>query len=191
MKFKVQPLYTIPSLSELDKKTQEHTPLNPVSEFVRAELRKKIEKKPELERLEERIIEALSKHKDVIKRDKQKEALAEFEKKYFKTLLERIIGGCSSPNTHIIAIEEAKDFISSLFKTEKFAHLRLGFIISFLKNHYSGRFNMVSLSHNTLRKVMKEIAPKTASRRGRGNPKDLCLLKSYLLERYGIHPQGV
>ncbi|HCG7073288.1 TPA: hypothetical protein NJ316_004105 [Vibrio parahaemolyticus] len=179
MLFKVEPCFTIPSLSELDKKTQEHTPLNPVSEFVRAELRKKIEKKPELERLEERIIEALSKHNDVIKRDKQKESLAEFEKKYFRNLVDRIIGGCIVQAPFLPAIQKAKEFAKELYTHWNVKDVQVGTMISFIQSSCkSSLFNgMSSLSHNTLRKIIQPYAPKSAFRKGRSSPSNIAALE--------------
>lgn len=69
------------SLEEIEAELPDSFEQKLASKYVRSVLREKISQRSDLDKLRENILHRLLKHEDIIKRDKQKEALAEFEKK--------------------------------------------------------------------------------------------------------------
>lgn len=173
-------------LDDIDSELQDTFTLSPASHYVRETLKDKIAKRPDLAKMEDTVLDRILQHDDVQERDRQEIPLNDIEKKHFKTTLDRVIGGCCSPNSHLPAIKEAEEFVTAIYKKEECKQLRLGTIISFLQNYCLGLLNFARFSHNTLRKIMKSVSPLTASKRGRGNPNELHLLKSLVWEMYSI-----
>ncbi|CAK4070601.1 hypothetical protein [Vibrio sp. 16] len=167
------------SLEEIEAELPDSFEQKLASKYVRSVLREKIYQRPDLDKLRENILHRLSKHEDIIKRDKQKEALDEFEKKYFRSLVERIIGGCVVQAPFLPAIQKAKEFAKELYTQWNVKDVQVGTMISFIQSSCkSNLFNgMSSLSHNTLRKIIQPYAPKSAFRKGRSSPSNIAALE--------------
>ncbi|MGD1526587.1 hypothetical protein [Vibrio harveyi] len=167
------------SLEEIEAELPDSFEQKLASKYVRSVLREKTSQRPDLDKLRENILHRLSKHEDIIKRDKQREALAEFEKKYFRSLVERIIGGCVVQAPFLPAIQKAKEFAKELYTHWNVKDVQVGTMISFIQSSCkSSLFNGMSrLSHNTLRKIIQPYAPKSAFRKGRSSPSNIAALE--------------
>ncbi|WP_237772342.1 hypothetical protein [Vibrio parahaemolyticus] len=173
-----------PTLEELESELQQVAPLNPASAYVRLALKTKVAQNSKLKNLETQIETKALQHEDIRQRDKSPHPLTTYEQKHFKSLLERIIGGCIVQAPYLPAIEKTKEFAKSIY-----AHLdvQVGAVINFIQGHCQSSVfkGMPKLSHNTLRKVISELAPKSAFRRGRSTLSDIEKLKAVTQEIFG------
>ena len=163
----------------------------PASAYIRIALEKRINIKPQHKNLRESILEKGLTHTDVTKRDKNSMPLVELEKKHFINLLNRIYGACVTQQPYLPAYEDLKKFVVDVFKQPALLNIHVGTIVSFLSNHCRSFFTMAKLDPNTSRKVIKQVAPQQASRRGRGSPTDKQQLAKFVQEHYGFAPIGI
>ncbi|WP_229616200.1 hypothetical protein [Vibrio parahaemolyticus] len=173
-----------PALEELESDLQQVVPLKPASTFVRLALKAKVAQNAKLRDLEAQIETKALQHEDVRQRDKSPHHLTTYEQKHFKSLLERIIGGCIVQAPYLPAIEKTKEFAKSIYAQ---LDVQVGAVINFIQGHcQSSMFKgMPKLSHNTLRKIISEFAPKSAFRRGRSTLSDIEKLKAATQEIFG------
>lgn len=101
------------------------------------------------------------------------------KKKYFRSIVERIIGGCVVQAPFLSAIQKAKEFAKELYTQWNVKDVQVGTMINFIQsNCKSSLFNgMSSLSHNTLRKIIQPYAPKSAFRKGRSSPSNIAAIE--------------
>lgn len=163
----------------------------PASTFVRYALEQHINIKPQHKNVREQILEKGLVHPDVIERDLDPSQLRKLEEKHFISLLNRIYGACVTQQPYLPAYEELKKFVLDLFKRPALSNIHVGTIISFLSGHCRSLFTMAKLDPNTSRKVIKQVAPERASRRGRGSSTDKQLLAKFVQEHYGLTPIGI
>ncbi|HCE3287769.1 hypothetical protein [Vibrio parahaemolyticus] len=176
------------TLEEMEQALPDNLKRTPASTLVREALKQKIKKNPTLELIEQKVIQCLSENADIQARDKENSPLNKYEEKFFMVLLERIIGGCSSPKSLLPAIKKVKQFCKSLYEDKQFASLRVGAIISTLKDHFHYKLEMARLSHNTLRKIITEYAPISAFRKGREHGNLKAKLIAYIKDNYEVTP---
>ncbi len=172
------------SLEEIEKELPSSFKQKPASQYVRLILKEKLAQRPDLGKIEETILQKLLMHKDVQDKDMIGTPLSEFEQKHFKSLVERIIGGCIVQAPFLPAIQKAQEYAKVLYTQ---VNVQIGTMIRFIQSHCkSSSFDgMPNLSHNTLRKAIKPYAPKIAFRRGRSNPSDIADLKLATKRKFG------
>lgn len=175
----------------IDRKVLGRTKEKPASAFIRLALEERMNIKPQHDSLRGRILKKGLQHPNVIERDQDTSPLSKFEKEYFTSLLNRIYGACVTQQPYLPAYEDLKNFVIDVFKRPVLSNIHVGTIISFLSNHCRSLFTMAKLDPNTSRKVIKQVAPERASRRGRGSPIDKQLLADFVQEHYGLSPAGI
>lgn len=179
------------AIEDMEYELQKRISLKPVSKFVRLVLKEKITQKPALTELKNQILNRCLEHKDVKERNSTPSPLSIYEQKHFKSLVERIIGGCMVQAPYLPTIKKAEELTTIIFSIPELSHLRIGTIACFLINSCRSFLDIARLSSNTLRKVMKKLAPESATRRGRSNPSDMQLLKDFIFTQFNERPIGI
>lgn len=187
-------LYLVKKLDQFGKNSQQELTLrqagftrHPATTYVKLALSNKCIRNPE----KEHILKKALQHPHITERDLEHSPLKPLEEKSIDTLLSRIIGGCTSPRSKVAAIDELKAFTNSVFTNKNLSHLRGGTLIFYIKNFGVNIFQCATLSANTLRKIIRRLAPETASRRGRSHPNDFYLLKDFVESSYSFKPVGI